>query len=289
VNIGYRFQAGEARQPYNPPRWSVFGCDDCGLIFVNPRPTWEELSDYHQPTFQCYNAIDQNEDHLLEEALHSGQFRHIPVPVGKRLLDVGCGGGSFLRIFKQMGVAEVKGVEPSEAAAAAGRACGTDIFTGTLEEYVEQEGCDHKYDVITCSHVLGSTPQPVETLSAMQKLLAPNGYIAIFVPNYACAAAQELSWRWHSFDLPYNLIQYTSKNLAIAGERAGLMVRRHYTYSLPEAVAYSICLQRRHRWATPHSITRKFLSEKYVRQIAADLDSRGEGEAIMMEFCHPFA
>lgn len=282
----FRFKAGEARHPRVSPKWSVDGCENCGLIFANPRPTWEELSDYHKPDFQCYNAIDENEESLYEEALRSGSFRHIPIPVGKALLDVGCGGGSFLRIFKRLGVAVAKGIEPSEAAAAAGRACGTDIFTGTLEEYVAQKGNEQTFDVIMCSHVLGSTPQPVETLNCMRQLLAPDGYICIYVPNADCESARLLGWRWHSFDFPYNLIQYTAKNLALAGERAGLVVRRHYTYSLPASVEYSICLRNR-RAFIPHGLTRRFLTQEKVQRIAQELDKKGVGEAIMMEFGHP--
>lgn len=287
TNIRFQFMAGEARHPYDPPKWSAYGCEDCGLVFANPRPTWQELSDYHKPDFQCYNAIDEDEEAFYEEAIKSGEFRHIPVPVGKSLLDVGCGGGSFLRIFKRLGVAVTKGVEPSEAAAAAGRASGTDIFTGTLEDYLEQVGSEEKFDVIMCSHVLGSTPCPVETLDAMRQLLAPDGYICVYVPNAECDSAQEMGWRWHSFDFPYNLIQYKSKTLALAGERAGLAVKRHYTYSLPASVTYSICLHNRYKWFIPHKVTRWFLSEDRVKHIAQELDEQGKGESVMMEFCHP--
>jgi 2-polyprenyl-3-methyl-5-hydroxy-6-metoxy-1,4-benzoquinol methylase len=77
------------------------------------------------------------------------------------LLDVGCGGGSFLQVFKKLGV-EVAGIEPRSSAAA--RECGIDVFTGTVEEYIAKNGTDEKFDVILCSHVLGATPFPVETL-----------------------------------------------------------------------------------------------------------------------------
>ena len=93
MDIRFHLMAGEARHPYNPPKWSVYKCNHCSTVFANPRPTWAELSDYHQPNFQCYNAIDEEEEALYEEAIRTGEFRHIPVPIGKSLLDVGCGGG----------------------------------------------------------------------------------------------------------------------------------------------------------------------------------------------------
>jgi SAM-dependent methyltransferase len=253
---------------------------------VNPRPTWDELSDYYPSGWQCYNTYVSDEEDVVKEAKELNEYRHIPIPVGKRLLDVGCGGGSFLQVFKKLGV-EVAGVEPSSSAAAAARECGIDVFTGTVEEYVAKNGTDEKFDVILCSHTLGATPFPVETLDCMRQLLAPNGYIWVAVPNADSPYARKLGWRWHSNDYPYNLINYTPKTLGLAGEKAGLVVQRNYTYSLAEALIYSICLWRRYRWFVPHKVTRLLLNDELIKRKTKEMDSRNEGEAIIMEFCHP--
>ncbi|MEG4939543.1 class I SAM-dependent methyltransferase [Microcoleus sp. F4-D5] len=284
--ISFRYTAGTARQPKEAPKWSVYGCEDCGLVFVNPRPTWDELSDYYPENWQCYNTYVPEEEDVVKQAKKLNEYRHIPIPVGKRLLDVGCGGGSIIQVFKKLGV-EVAGIEPSSSAAAAARECGVDVFTGTVEEYVAEKGTDEKFDVILCSHVLGATPFPAETLDCMRQLLAPNGYIWVAVPNADSPYARQLGWRWHSTDYPYNLIGYTPKTLALAGEKAGLAIQRNYTYSLPDALRYSICLWQRYRWFVPHKVSRLFLSDERVERMAKELDSRGEGEAILMEFCHP--
>lgn len=285
-NIEYRYTAGTARKPAAPPKWSVYGCNDCGLVFVNPRPTWDELGDYYPEGWQCYNTYVSDEEDVVKEAAKLQEYRHIPIPAGKKMLDVGCGGGSFLQVFKKLGV-EVAGVEPSESAAAAARECGIDVFTGTVEEYVAARGTDNKFDVIICSHTLGATPLPAETLDCMRQLLAPDGYIWVAVPNADSKYARRLGWRWHSTDYPYNLIGYTPKTLAKAGEMAGLVVRKHSTYCLPQALAFSICLWWRYRWFVPHKITRLFLSDEYIKKLGKEMDDRNDGEAILMEFCHP--
>ena len=278
--------AGTARKPKEPPKWPVNRCEDCGLVFVNPRPTWDELSDYYPSGWQCYNTYVSDEEDVVKEAKELNEYRHIPIPVGKRLLDVGCGGGSFLQVFKKLGV-EVAGIEPSSSAAAAARECGIDVFTGTVEEYIAKNGTDQKFDVILCSHVLGATPFPVETLDGMRQLLAPNGYIWVAVPNADSEYARKLGWRWHSSDYPYNLINYTPKTLGLAGEKAGLVVQRNYTYSLPESLIYSICLWRRYRWFVPHKVTASLLTDEVIKRKTKEMDSRNEGEAIIREFCHP--
>jgi len=285
-NISFQYMGGTARKPKEPPKWPVNRCEDCSLVFVNPRPTWDELSDYYPSGWQCYNTYVSNEEDVVKEAKELNEYRHIPIPVGKRLLDVGCGGGSFLQVFKKLGV-EVAGIEPSSSAAAAARECGIDVFTGTVEEYIAKNGTDEKFDVILCSHVLGATPFPVETLDGMRQLLAPNGYIWVAVPNADSEYSRKLGWRWHSTDYPYNLINYTPKTLGLAGEKAGLVIQRHYTYSLPESLIYSISLWRRYRWFVPHKVTSLVLNDELIKRKIKELDSRNEGEAIIMEFCHP--
>ena len=177
-------------------------------------------------------------------------------------------------------------IEPSSSAAAA-RECGIDVFTGTVEEYIAKNSSDKKFDFVLCSHVLGATPFPVETLDGMRQLLVPNGYIWVGVPNTDSEYARKLGWRWHSTYFPRNIIQFTPKTLSKAGELAGLEIRRQSTYSFPEAVGYSLCLQWHHRWLIPHKISRRLLSENYLKRAAQELDSRNESEPIIMEFCHP--
>lgn len=285
-NISFRNTVGNCESPKEPLNWPFFGCDDCGLGFLNPQPTWGELVPYYPPDYLCYNTHVEDEERVVEEAKRQGEHRHISIPAGKRLLDVGCGGGSFLQVLKKL-VVEVKGVEPGESAAAAARDSGLDVFTGTLEEYIAQNGTDEKFDVITCSHVLMATPSPAQTLDCMRQLLAPDGYIWVAVPNADCESARLLGWRWHSAYFPRNIIQFTPKTLSKAGEVAGLEIRRQSTYSFPEAVAFSLCLRWRNRWFVPHKISSRLLSQNYVKRAAQELDSRGEGEAILMEFCHP--
>lgn len=284
-NILFRNKAGTSDQPQAPLKWSVYKCEDCGLVFLNPQPTWDELVAYYPPDYLSYNTHVEDEERVVEEAKQLGEYRHIPIPVGKRLLDVGCGGGSFLQVLKKLGV-EVKGVDPGESAAAAARDSGIDVFTGTLEEYIAQNGTDEKFDVITCAHVLMATPFPAQTLECMKQLLAPNGYIWVVVPNADCESARQLGWRWHSTYFPRNIIQFTPKTLSKAGEVAGLTTRRHYTYSFPTAVGFSLCLRWRYRWFIPHKISSRLLSENYLKRIANELDARDAGEAIVMEFCH---
>jgi 2-polyprenyl-3-methyl-5-hydroxy-6-metoxy-1,4-benzoquinol methylase len=254
---------------------------------MNPQPSWEELQSYYNSAYDAYDPMSGSEaadDHEVERAIRSGKFRHIPVPTGKRLLDVGCGGGWFLRICKKLGATE-QGVEPSEYAAYLAQKQGLRVFCGTLESYVEQVSADMQFDIITASHVIEHVPEPVETLRAMRRLLAPGGFAWTAVPNANYPICRALKGWWVSSDLPYHLMHFTPASMAEAGRRAGLKVRRQTTESIPQFVAGSLGLYLRYKWKLPRRLTSKLyvldpVSHWYARRI----DARVNGEAILTEF-----
>ena len=66
-NIRFLNQAGTSDAPKEPLKWSVGGCDDCGLRFLNPQPTWEELIPYYPPDYMCYTTSVEDEERVVEE------------------------------------------------------------------------------------------------------------------------------------------------------------------------------------------------------------------------------
>ena len=238
-----------------------------------------------QPIRQTMGA-QENDDRDVEQAEETGIFRHIPVPRNMRLLDVGCGGGYFLRIAKRLGAIE-QGVEPSEYAAGIAQQQGLNVFCGTLEEFAATNIDSAKFDVVTANHVIEHVPNPVETLQAMKQLLAPNGFIWIAVPNAAYPINRAIKGRWHSADLPYHLMQFSPSSIAQAGRQAGLKLRRQYTESIPSIVEGSLGQYFRYRWMLPRRLTTKLgLLGPISRWYAKRVDRVSNGEAIITEFVH---
>ena len=267
--------------------WRIDGCGECCHEFMNPQPSWEELEPYYSTDYDCYqtsSAAEGDDDEVVAKARKTGVFRHVPIKPGDRVLDVGCGGGYFLRVVNQLG-AEAEGVEPSGFATDVARHTGLPIFQGSLEEYVARHS-EKRFDVITSNHVLEHTPEPMTTLSAMRDLLAPNGFIWIAVPNAACAASRTLRDRWHSTDLPRHLMHFNPESLKRAAERAGLVVQSMSTYSLPKATAASIRTELRTRFAIPIRVSEKIglIDTYFAPRRACRLDELGRGEAILANF-----
>jgi 2-polyprenyl-3-methyl-5-hydroxy-6-metoxy-1,4-benzoquinol methylase len=262
-------------------RWQVDRCEACTHGFMNPQPSWEELAPYYSETYSAYDPESGHDDEIVAQAQRTGEFRHIKITPGDKLLDVGCGGGFFLRIAARLG-ADVEGVEPSPVAAERCRATGLEIFTGTLERYAVAQ--PHKrFKIITANHVLEHVPDPVATLAVMKRLLSPGGMVWIAVPNADCDFCRTLKGAWHSADLPYHLMQFTPKSLSVASERAGMDLRSITTYSLPCGVAASIRQILRRRYLVPFRLTMRLgiIESFFAPRLAHRLDAACRGETIL--------
>jgi 2-polyprenyl-3-methyl-5-hydroxy-6-metoxy-1,4-benzoquinol methylase len=268
-------------------RWSVWECRACTHQFINPQPSWQELEPYYSSSYNSYkpqHGSVLSDEQEIELAKQRGSFRHIPLPENKRVLDVGCGGGRFLRICKKLGAIEL-GVEPSKFGAQSARGQGLNIFEGTLESYVEQAPVGTEFDVITASHVVEHLPDPVETLRAMRQVLAPDGFIWIAVPNAAYPISRALKGNYYSTDLPRHLMQFTPASMLEAGRQAGLKLRFQATESLPWVVSNSLTQYLRFKLKIPRAISQRFPALNMISQYyARHLDSIIKGEAVLTEF-----
>jgi 2-polyprenyl-3-methyl-5-hydroxy-6-metoxy-1,4-benzoquinol methylase len=95
-----------------------------------------------------------------------------PLPKsGGRLLDIGCGNGSYLAFARDAGW-QVRGLDFDPAAVAVARAKGLDVLEGTIDLLSAECAC---YDRITLSHVLEHAYDPWDILSACYRLLKPGG------------------------------------------------------------------------------------------------------------------
>jgi SAM-dependent methyltransferase len=97
----------------------------------------------------------------------------------RRLLDVGCGFGTFVAIMRARGW-EAEGVDPSSAAVAAAGQKGRPIRLGTLEDL---QAAREAYDAVTLFYVLEHLPDPMGALRSISRLLAPGGTLLLRVPH----------------------------------------------------------------------------------------------------------
>lgn len=109
---------------------------------------------------------------------------------GKKVLDVGCGGGILSEAMAKMG-ASVTGLdmttEPLNIAKQHAEQNGLEIDYQqiTIEDFVTQQQAENaeKFDVITCMEMLEHVPDPLSIIQSCQQLLKPNGVLFLATIN----------------------------------------------------------------------------------------------------------
>jgi 2-polyprenyl-6-hydroxyphenyl methylase/3-demethylubiquinone-9 3-methyltransferase len=99
---------------------------------------------------------------------------------GKKVLDVGCGGGILAEAMAQRG-AQVTGIDMGEAPLAVARlhqlesGVSVEYQQSTAEEFAEQHA--GTFDVVTCLEMLEHVPDPGSVIRACTHLLKPGGQV----------------------------------------------------------------------------------------------------------------
>ena len=105
---------------------------------------------------------------------------------GKKVLDVGCGGGILSEALAEVG-ADVTGIDAAEAPLAVARmhlkesGLRVDYQQSTAEEYARLH--PGGFDMITCLELLEHVPEPSSVVSACKKLVKPGGDIIFATLN----------------------------------------------------------------------------------------------------------
>lgn len=150
-----------------------------------------------------------------------GRVGWLPPRPGARLLDVGCGGGSFLALMRFLGW-DVTGVDADPLACDAGCArFGLRVHHGDLGSLPCEPGT---FDVVTSIHAIEHMQQPFTLIAQGLDMLRPGGRMVVVTPN-----ATGLGHRWFRSafaDLlpPRHLYLFSGKVLARHAETLGARV-----------------------------------------------------------------
>ncbi|MEJ5359469.1 MAG: class I SAM-dependent methyltransferase [Desulfobacterales bacterium] len=162
----------------NAHPYRVFGCEGCDLAYVDPPLPRAALRRRYGAEYYAawVTAQPSRRERMWAERL---KIVERLVPTG-RLLDVGCGDGSFLSLARRRGW-EVAGTEISPwAAEHAGRRLGQPVFRGELRDagYPPEH-----FDAVTLWHVLEHVTAPLPLLEEVRRILKTGGLLFVAVPN----------------------------------------------------------------------------------------------------------
>jgi SAM-dependent methyltransferase len=153
-------------------------CRRCGLVYVNPRPSREEIRTRYGEGYYEVEIKKVEFASRLQFFEEMAQRLESMIEVG-RLLDVGCGYGHFLHLCRQRGW-QTAGVELSGTACQVAQAQGLEVVQGSLEEAAYPA---ESFDVVTLWNVLNYMAEPLAEMRQVHRVLRRGGLVALRVPN----------------------------------------------------------------------------------------------------------
>ena len=154
-------------------------CRGCGLLApVNP-PNIQDLAKWYKTDYWSRYCKEQTGEDRNNLYLHVLSWLGRMLSQQGTVLDVGCGGGSFLALCQAKGW-KAMGVEPSQDAAAHARKRGIKVHG---QSWPVSAIADESVEAVTFINVLDHLPDPFEALSEAARVLKPEGLLYIRVPN----------------------------------------------------------------------------------------------------------
>lgn len=204
-------------------------CRRCGLQFVNPRLSFEQLSEkvYTDSYFpKREHATQNNEADSYQFERQLSNYERL-LGRGGKILDIGCGNGSFLHYAQERGW-EIFGADIGLSSDVRRLMCP--LWEGRLQEI---DFGDMRFDAIRLNHVLEHTQNPLEEVTRSRELLRPKGIIHISVPNIAGLSPRLKGLqsrlrlkrnRWRHYAAMHHLFFFSPRTLRLVIEGAGLRV-----------------------------------------------------------------
>lgn len=196
----------------------IVQCEECGLIYVNPRIRPElVISAYTGADDSLYASQAETRINTFRDALRLVE-KYTGLKTG-RILDVGAAAGFFLKVAKDHGW-ETYGVEPSKWSVDFGnRNYDVNIKRGTLDNVKFRE---RFFDVVTMWDVLEHVPDPQPTLKEIYRVLKPGGYLVVNYPDIGTPLAKLMGSKWW-FLLSVHLFYFDKNSMTKILEDAGFV------------------------------------------------------------------
>jgi len=211
-----------------PGEFKMVKCNSCGIEFINPQPSYKELSKYYNnKKYYSLKKIDKdsyktklklfmyqlyftkNRKYLLKVLFSPIKFmiRTVIIEKDKKLLDIGCGSGQFLYEMKQLGL-DVHGIENGIL----DKELANDLRIQN-KDLISAKYPSNYFNIITMNHVLEHLNNPSATIKEIYRILKKDGKFIIGVPNTNSYVNKIFDKNWLAYDVPRHLFNYSDKLL----------------------------------------------------------------------------
>ncbi|HAV42601.1 TPA: hypothetical protein DCX15_01090 [bacterium] len=201
-------------------RFDLFECKNCGLVFLNPIPSEDDLKDYY-PKDYCdeYGRLTK----ILVEIMEKGRAKKI-VKISRieaKILDVGCGRGYLLRALNLLGARNLYGVEPDPDAAKLASRFGVIKVSTFLNAQLK----DNSFDIVIFKHSLEHIPNIEKAIEKTKRILRHDGMVVVILPNSNSWERRIFGKYWRGFDVPRHIYTFNPFNLDLLLRNNGFRIK----------------------------------------------------------------
>jgi 2-polyprenyl-3-methyl-5-hydroxy-6-metoxy-1,4-benzoquinol methylase len=223
--VGFDYELLTCRNP-----WRLVRCEDCGHVWLNPRPALSALPTIYPSNYYAYNYKQQinplavRAKSLLDGFKMGHILRRLPGPP-KSYLDIGCGDGRFLKRMEQHGVARQSnyGLELDERLVRSLADTGYQVYCERAEDC--QRIPANSIDLVTMFHVIEHIDDPAALVRKVAAWLAPGGIFALETPNLDSLDARWFKEAyWGGYHIPRHWNLFTPASIGRLLNSAGLRV-----------------------------------------------------------------
>lgn len=236
-SAGERLYVGLEDQLFGAPgRWDLARCTNpaCGALWLDPQPLERDIHKAYG-VYYTHTTASAPTGRLFSAALRvlvglvlllTGGYRerarsasmHLDGRPPGRLLEIGCGDGTFLHRMKCAGWS-VEGVETDPGAAQAARQkYGLAVRSGNLAQQCFPAG---EFDAVTLQHVIEHVYDPEELLREAHRILKPGGVLVVVTPNAQSWGHRRFGAHWRGLEPPRHIHVFTPAALTSTARKAG--------------------------------------------------------------------
>jgi len=230
------------RMHHLPGEFDFYRCRSCGLVVYEPLLGNTELAGYYPKDYYSYEAAEKggkggrrSRGYYLQHPFRAanalfyskilGQNRDAFFRPGEKVLDVGCGDGSYLLQPNKKDCA-LYGVDIDADALNRLKASGVSVYCGNLWEAGFSEGF---FDHIHLSHVAEHVPEADRLMSEVGHILRADGRARLQIPNTASLTRILFGPFWIHWDAPRHIYGFSKHNFARLCRVSGLEIESSRT------------------------------------------------------------
>ncbi len=226
-----------------PGTFHFVRCKRCGMVYQNPRIKQEFIGDYYDDEYiahrkkknwgmmtPLYNRAMDRHDRQKAKLV----ARYTSLTSSSKVLDIGCGAGTFLLKMHALHGAGITGVDFKDLSALPGFDL-IDFHHGPIGDRVFPAD---SFDLVTMWHFLEHDYAPVQTLEKVNQCVKADGIVVIEVPRLDSLTFKLYRERWPGLQAPQHTVLFDKRSLLETVQKAGFVVQDYLPYGAFPAYFY---------------------------------------------------